>query len=283
MAQSIITIIAAFFEGYVGDNQKFYHINEMSDWAYHVMKDDELPKWIYIPIPEEVATRLKLHFINYNIADDDLINSFVSNCTPPELTRLYFANNLKELIRRNSKPRKLILDILTTLPLYEAGREIPEIYKDKFDKLDKYNQWVAHEMFMNPYSPPDCIKSKMQSLSDMINSFCFVEYLTPDSIVKLNNDTRTAVLLVDTDSNVVNANLFVEFILNEIFPNESFGRKRIYNEIICVNILTKLFDSCISKILDFYGRKHNMNEEARKELSMKNEFMFRRLLLKLML
>jgi hypothetical protein len=38
MAQSIITTMAAFFEGYIGDNMKFFHINECIDWLNTISK-----------------------------------------------------------------------------------------------------------------------------------------------------------------------------------------------------------------------------------------------------
>ena len=68
----------------------------------------------------------------------------------------------------------------------------------------------------------------------------FVEYLTPDSIVKLNNHKRNTVLLVDTDSNIINADMFVDFVLKKLFPGENFGRSSLYNEMILVNVLAAI-------------------------------------------
>lgn len=279
MAQSIITIMAAFFEGYVGNNQKFFHINELFDWITIVLEKDVKLKDIKEISIEDTILRLKNTFITYDRANDSIIESFVQNCNARERSLLYYANNIYEFIRRNDVPKMLLKGILTKLPILEASTTIPSQYVTKFTKLDDYNNWVSKEMFMNPYDPPEIISKDMEDLSSLINDFCFIEYLTPDSIVKLNNQVRTAVLLVDTDSNVINANIFVEFVLDELFPNESFNRKRVYNDIICANILTRLQESCIKRILDLYGRRHNMGEDSRKELVMKNEFMFRRLLL----
>lgn len=67
MAQSIITTMAAFFEGYIGDNQKFYHINECMDWIQTVCRKKEpVAKWISVPSRKETRTRIKstlLHMI----------------------------------------------------------------------------------------------------------------------------------------------------------------------------------------------------------------------------
>ena len=281
MAQSIITIMAAFFEGYIGDNMKFFHINECMDWMNIICKKDKkIPNWVIVPTKEETKHRIRSHFFMYNTNDNIVIDSYINNCTDDELIYIFYANNLQILIERHSKIQKLISAVLSKLPLYEASEDgIPEAFKDKFEERDKYNDWVAKEMYMDPYTVPDVIKDDIKDLVDLVTQLCYIDYLTPDSIIKLNNHYRNSVLLVDTDSNVLYANKFIEFILDTIFPGESFNRSRIYNEMICVNILAAILNEPVSVILNTYGLKHNANKEARKELTMKNEFLFRRFLL----
>lgn len=289
MAQSIITTMAAFFEGYVGDNQKYFHANECFDWMNAVIqKSEKLPKWIWRPTPKEVIYRIKMHFHMSDVMDYPALEGYINHCTSDELTYLYYANNMRELISRNNRVKDLIRLILESLPLLEAViGEVPKQFEDRFpptpngkNVLD-YNKWVSEEMFLNPYNIPDVIKDKMESLIQLMTQFVYVEYITPDSIVKLNNHYRNTVLLVDTDSNVINADLFVSFILDEMFPEEMFGRQKLYNEMILVNVLAAILDRGVIKILDFYGRMHNMDEASRAELTMKNEFMFRRFFLML--
>lgn len=289
MAQSIITTMAAFFEGYVGDNQKFFHIDECIDWMNTIInkKVDKIPKWIRIPSKKEVSTRIKMHFYISNINDFKIIDNYVENCNDNQLVYLYYANNMKCFIRDNNKVSKLIYNILSTLPLLEASeKEVPDMYKNKFPpqekkgkNLDEYNKWVASEMFLDPYNVPKSIESLINELVELMYNFVYIEYLTPDSIVKLNNHKRNTILLVDTDSNVINSDLFVSFILDEIFPGSTFGRSKLYNEMILVNVLASILDRCVKSILDFYGRCHNMDKDSRAELTMKNEFMFRRFFL----
>lgn len=287
MAQSIITTMAAFFEGYVGDNQKFFHINECFDWMNTVThKSEKIPKWIARPTTSEVIHRIKTHFFMANISDFPFIDKYINNCTEDEKTYLFYANNLKEFIIRNPKVSNLISSVLNSLPLLEAvEKEVPSQYQDRFpftpdgQHVVDYNNWVSKEMFLDPYNIPDVIKTDMESLITILTQFIYVEYITPDSIVKLNNHLRNTVLLVDTDSNVINADIFVSFILDNVFPNETFARPKLYNEMILVNILASVLDRCVKNILDFYGRVHNMDEASRAELTMKNEFMFRRFFL----
>lgn len=281
LAQSIITVMAAFFEGYVGDNQKFYHINECVDWMNTIVKkkkDYDIFNWVVIPTYEETSNRIKSHFIAYNRSYDFVIDEYLKHCTAKELAYIYYANNIKEFIRRHKKVSNLIKNVLSTIPTYEAvmeDHEIPPRFRDKFRTAEKYNDWIAEVMFLNPYNIPESVKKYMNELTIILNKYCFIEYITPDSIVKLNNHKRNTVLLVDTDSNVIHADIFVSFVLDELFPNETFSRDRLYNDMICVSMLASIIDSCIINMLDFYGRCHNMDEESRKELVMKNEFMFR--------
>lgn len=286
MAQSIITTMAAFFEGYVGDNQKFFHVNECFDWMNAVIaKDEKIPKWVSRPTASEVIYRIKSHFFMSDASDFMAIEGYINNCSSDQLTYLYYTNNLKEFIRRNRKITLLIGDILRSLPLYEAAeKDVPPQFHDRFPpgnpkSILDYNKWVSKEMFLDPYTIPEVIKEPMEEFIKYMTQFIYVEYITPDSIVKLNNHYRNTVLLVDTDSNVINADLFVAFILNEIYPGEMFNRSRLYNEMILVNVLAATLDRCVIKILDFYGRMHNMDEPSRAELTMKNEFMFRRFFL----
>lgn len=202
------------------------------------------------------------------------------NCTDDQLTYLFYANNMKEFISRNPTIVELIGNVLSTLPLYEAAeKEVPPQFAADFDSVDAYNGWVSKEIFLNPYSIPKCIKGYMDQIIELFTQFIYVEYITPDSIVKLNNHKRNTVLLVDTDSNIINADLFVSFILTEIFPGSTFSRPKLYNEMILVNVLASSLDKAVVKQLDYYGRCHNMDEASRAELTMKNEFMFRRLFL----
>lgn len=290
MAQSIITTMAAFFEGYLGDNQVFFNITECIDWMSIVCKkaeDNDIPKWIVIPNPMEVAERIKKKFINGSISiyDIEVINRFINHCNEKELVFLYYANNYRDLISRHPKMQRLLHNVLSNLPNYTiAHDEVPAGFGDKFDindpsSVDKYNKWIANEMFLNPYAIPAVVKDDMKEFISLMTKFIYVEYVTPDSIIKLNNHGRNTVLLVDTDSNIINTDLFVSFVLNELFPNESFGREKIYNDMILVNVMCAALSESVALLLDYYGRIHNMDADSRKEFTMKNEFMFRVLFL----
>ena len=280
MAQSIITTMAAFFEGFIGANDKFFSTNECIDWMMRVIttKKKSLPSWIKIPTVSETANKIKSKFMTLSIEDNNMVNSFCNNRTPEELTYLYYANNIKGMMIYNKYIQDILYRLMQALPKYETYEsEVPKEFQDKFSNIKDYNKWVCEEMFFNPYNIPECIKAEMNEFAEIMHEFVFVQFITPDSIIKLNNHKRNTVLLVDTDSNIVNVNIFISAVLNDIFPNEKFGRKNIYNEMILGNVLAATLDPSIKDMLDYYARMHNIKDpEIRKELTMKNEFMFRR-------
>lgn len=282
MAQSIITTMAAFFESFVGDNQKFYSINEFMDWAYAVKRKCKmnLDNWVKIPDRSEVKDRIHSHFIEQSSFDLRIVDKYIDNIDTSHLTYLYYANNLNQFIGDHNRPQRLLESILSKLPKMTAAvKEVPAPYQSEFTSVSDYNKFMSKEMFLNPYAPPECISKDIGEFIDIITKYIYVEYLTPDSIVRLNNHKRNTVLLVDTDSNIINADLFVNYVTTKLFRGQSFGREPMYNDMILVNVLAATLDRSVANILDYYGRRHNMDEDSRSQLVMKNEFMFRRLFL----
>lgn len=278
MAQSVITTMAAFFEAFVGDNAAFYHLNDCLDWLNCVVetKRESPAKWVQVPSADETFQRILGKFVQFNPDHYDLLRRYIDNCSEAERVYIYYANNTADFIRRHPRAQRLMRDILTKLPNLEASETIPPEFTGTFSKVKDYNKHVAKLMFMNPYEQPDAIKDELTAFGDDIIRYCFVEYLTPDSIVKLNDRYRNTVLLVDTDSNIIHADLFIRFILDEIFAGETFGRRSLYNDMIVGNVLASILSIGVARILDAYARKHFVeNEEDRNEFVMKNEFYFR--------
>lgn len=284
MAQSIITTMAALFEGFVGDNQKFWNITECVDWMNTVItkidKDEKIPKWMNRPTWQQTAQRIKREFITSDVEGFKYIDKYLQNRSQEEIIYLYYANNMNQFISDNIPVQKIIEKVLDKLPRLIVGeKEIPAGYENKFESVSDYNKWMSEEMFLNPYKIPEVIKDEMDEFIKLATQFIYVEYIPADTIEKLNNHGRNTVVLVDTDSNIINVDLFISHILTNIFPNLQFGREAIYNEMILCNVMCATLSVPVAKLLDFYGRCHHMNEEARSELTMKNEFMFRRLFL----
>ena len=279
MAQSMVTTAAAFFEAFLGNNQKFFSVNEFTDWLSAVItKDEKLDEKINTPTEDQVINRVRSLFYQYDLTNDLFILNLIRSLNKRQLTYLYYANNVNQFIKDHLQVQKIIEQILIKLPNLQAAEtvdQIPEQFKNQFDKPKSYNDFMSKEMFLDPYNAPEIIKSDLEELSNLIIKYCFICHLTPDSIVKLNNQKRKTVLLVDTDSNVVNANLFVDFILTKIFPGQNFGRPKMYNEMILINTIASILSKTIDTLLKHYCKLHNFSPNDWKEIVMKNEFMFK--------
>lgn len=279
LAQSIITTMAAFFEGFIGNNNKFYTIDECVDWLNIVTKKDaKVHDWIEVPDKEECIKHLKKKFILYDVANDPVLEGYINHLSDQELIYVYYANNLNEFVGSHEKVGNLLQNILTALPNYQAATKvIPDGFSQTTVK--EYNTYISQEMFLNPYKPPETIQKYVAKLSKYLEQYIYVQYFTNDSIVKLNNHKRNTVILVDTDSNILNTNLFVQYVNEHVLSGNTFGRTQEYNDMIIVNTLAYCISSYVADILNAYGVIHNVNDEYRKELAMKNEFLFSRLLI----
>lgn len=279
MAQSIITTMAAFFEGFIGMNQKFFNFNECIDWMLTVKRmksTDALDKWVSIPTVEETIHEVRRRFHQYNIADDECLKSFIANCSDHDRAFIFYNNNLHAFIKRHPNVAVDIKDAINKLPKLDACESVPDAYQKEFgDDVTKYNNYVAKEMFLDPYNVPEIIKENISRLTKHVMKYCYMPYLTPDSIPKLNNHKRNTVLLVDTDSNVLYTDMFIKFILDGVFGDVDFGRDRMYCDMITCNILASILSACVADLLNVYGLSRNADDESRKELTMKNEFFFR--------
>ena len=173
MAQSIITTMAAFFESYVGDNQKFFNINECFDWMNKVCeKNEKIPNWVLRPTTKEVSDRICHHFYMLNPRDVPYIENYVRSCTPDQQVYLYYANNIKAFIRNHVNMRQLLVTVLSSLPNYQAAvGKLPDEFEGQFESPEKYNKWISNEMFLNPYSIPKCIESPMNEFIETLNKF----------------------------------------------------------------------------------------------------------------
>lgn len=275
LAQSIITTMAAFFEGFCGDNQRFFMLNEAIDWMEKVMskKDVKIRKWLTVPSHEELFQRILQKFESISQLEISTLRRYIFSMNERERILVYYANNLRGLIYQHSEMRELVRSIMRTLPALKAG-EVPEPYKIDFNDVSSWNKHVSKAMFLNPYGVPECIRKELERFQRIIMDYVFVEYLTADSIVKLNNHERNTVLLVDTDSNGIFLGNIVKFILDDVLDGENYGRERMYDEIIVTSTLISVMSIGAKRILDYYAASHNVKPEERKVLSMKNEFLW---------
>ena len=285
-AQVVISTTMNMFESFVADNYNFIDLNEFFDWAHCIFSNYEDPDdFIRFISKEELFDRLSNKLIKCKDIDLTILREFIDNLTDDERKVFYYKNNLIEFID----------DYLNIQDLYKKIFEnvVNHEYSD-FDKLKEngtlpnkvstekdWEKYVNKEYFMDPNSVPDSIKEYIVKLTDYFVQYVYSPYLAFDRVYRLKNFKRKVVTVIDTDSNILALDTFVNYTLDNILTNDGncYGRNRLHNVFITVNTITYAITEVVSKVLALHAKSINIPEEFRPNLNMKNEFMFTKLVI----
>ena len=282
-AQSVISTAQQTFEGFLADNYLFIDLTELLEWIRIVIKENHYLDEFIKPIDKQdvVVKHLLRSVINRNENDEEILNEYMKELTVDDLTILYYKNNIIEFINNHEYIQDLFIDILNTVENYPYVDEKDEQWKDKvylyeaskdIDSAKAWNQFVNREYFIDPNKPPKSIKEKLKTLSDYLMKYCYTKYLSFDRIYRLRNFKRSVVTTIDTDSNFLSLDTIMNFLIDTVVGDNTYGREMVYNTFILVNTLTYTITNVIETELLFYGEKSNIPEEYRPRFNMKNEF-----------
>lgn len=281
-AQSVISTTETMFESFLVNNYYFIDINECFHYMNTILDSfDYIDDWVVPVTLKEVETRIKKMFYldEWKSKWDGMLHDYLSNLSQDELTFIFYKNNLIEFCRRHKRVHQLFDTIfrnVQNLHIAESLDDIPrEDYvnlkssKDK-DKLLEYNGRIFHEYFMDPNSPPDSIMETLEELNGDIIKYVYHNYLVIDRIHRLKHFLRKTVCIVDTDSNILALDQWVEFCQNELLRGD-YGRSDELNKFIIINTVTFFITSAVKQVLELYGERSNIPEDFRGKLNMKNE------------
>ena len=288
-AQSVISTTETLFEGYLVDNYKFIDDNECYHFINEILKQDyKIPKWVKRVSEDELVERLvgmfyeDTYVTNWGVAVADMVH----NLSEDDRTKIYYKNNFLEFTRVHEKVLDLYDDLFAAvknLPYAETYDEIPDEFKPMFtkgkehDKVKAYNEFVNTEYFLNPNSPPDSVHGILDELKDLYMKFVYIPFMSIDRIHRLKYFMRKTVCIVDTDSNILNIDAWVNFCNEYILKNSSYGRSAENNKFICVNTLTYYITAAVQHTLNEYGLHSYIPDDYRPIFNMKNEFYFQKL------
>lgn len=254
-AQSLISTTAISFEAFIGDNVKFKTFAECMVFIHNIVDEEyKLPKRNIKQITDVsvVYDRLKNNF-EKDVWDEqaygDILWDLLDKLDIDELTHIYYKNNLYEFIQNED---------ITHMIVYA------------FNKIDNFN---------DPNKVPDNIQEDMNILWDYCAEYVFYNHAYNERIARLKRDERAVVKLIDTDSNLINVQPWVDFLDENIIPKTKTSMKGKTMMFACVNTLAFLVTSMLRQLLDRYGESANVLERYWKRLNMKNEFCFAKLLL----
>ncbi|MBQ8130949.1 MAG: hypothetical protein IJ193_00495 [Bacilli bacterium] len=301
-----------FFEAFLANNTKFGSLDEVFTFIDNVCMER----------PNRSRENYDTNILDRNVSVEECFNKLVLTCgynwipnnieldmiwaavcrlDQQDINRIYYKNNLFEFFE-NSTPMNLLIDILGSL-------DTP---------------------FFDPNKPPKSIEFKLSVLDNLVSEYIFYNYQTIDKIERVERLIREVVVVVDTDSCMINLDPWYHYVEEKIrginipiknydiqgdklldkedindgsdckeeitqfydfYNDEIIEKKRVINptKIIAedglrysiINIMAYIISNCLRKYFDKIGRLHNTTNKEHdfSFLIMKNEFLFKRILL----
>ena len=252
-AQSLISTTAMAFEAFLNNAVKFKSLGELVTMVGNVLEKDEHNLTIdgLTPItdPEMVYNLWKNQFESYSPAYEPVIRNLLRHRSVEDLTRLYYNNNLFAFIENDMIMRRLVR-------IYDVTTE-----------------------FRNPNNVPDNIKDDLEFIWEYCREFVFYNHAYTEQINRLKHDPRTRVILIDTDSNVINIKPWVDWTREKVWIRSTSVMNETDMQFSSVNILAYLVTRMARELLDRYANDCNVLPQYHKRLNTRNEFYFPKILL----
>ena len=206
----------------------------------------------------KVAKRL-VNKCDFNLDDKSIIHieEILNNLSEDELALLYYKNNLFEFNR---------LDIMKDKMEY--------IIKNTSVQITKRDESGVPEVIL---IEDEKIKELKNDIWDFYKIFVFYDYPIFDRVRKSMYIDKKAVLYVDTDSNFLGLNRWIELIKTEILKNK-FNKSEADVDFISVSTCTLFLSNVVAGVLRTLCRSMNVTEEYANLLRMKNEFYMEKIL-----
>ena len=251
--QSLISTTMNAFEAFMTNNVKFNNINECITFINNILGekyelDDSFIKDVTIV---DVKNRLQEMFYDKDYDSDDILYTYLGRLTQSELNRIYYKNNIYEF----SKHKK-ILNILHDIAYYT-------------------------ESFKDPNSVPDETMPYLVELWKYYNEFVFYNYPPIDRIQRLKNEKRKCVITIDTDSNMISLQPWLEFMNENIIEKDDRLKDKDEDQLkfISINLMAFIITNMIREVLAKYTKSANVPKDYRHYIAMKNEFLMTRMVL----
>lgn len=257
-AQSLISTTAEAIESFLTNNVRFKSIDEVLVFLNQVTsKHDWEFDYTIIPVicsDTVVFDRLWNHFFDESLktySAEMMIRMYLHNCDEEELTRIYYRNNLYAFMDTKLMSG-LMMQVLSN---------------------------IGKDGFRNPNNVPKEIVSDMELIWKYLSEFVFHNYAATERINRLVNDKRKSVILIDTDSNMINIEPWVQYLLDKFWPEIDTPLSYDDKVYAGVNTIAYFLTQMIRETLRKYCNDANVLERLAPRINMKNEFYFKKILL----
>lgn len=287
-AQSVISTCETTIEAFLGNNYVFIDLNECIHWMNYVCKqNNKSEKWIVQKTVEDVFDRIKSMFLDYDKSYDEILWNYISNCSDDELIFLYYKNNIKKFIKDNKYVKDIYEKIFSNIDIKPQASSIDDVPIDfriqnsrlqEKDIIKAYNKKCNINAFLNPNEIPSTVTEYMKEITRLLMKYVYVDIIIVDKILRLKCFKRDAVVIVDTDSCIIQMDTITNLLREHVMTSE-YNRRPEDNDFIAVNSMTAILTEVIKDILWKYTELTNISEDYRKKFAMKNEFLFTKLII----
>lgn len=244
--QALISTAATSFEKFLHNNVKLTSVNELLYFIERI-------------INEKYKIDIK-DIINVTISDDDFCKALQNICKF-KITDII----LKPLLKLNNTDRlKIVCKNNLNFVINNSDR-IKLLLKDI----------IANDIkFENPNKPPVELKDIIFEAWFILKEIVFYNYLAYNKLEYLRKEKTKTVILVDTDSNVLNLLPTIQFFNSIAGIPESED-----TNIKTCNILTTFLTEMLKDVFITFCQNSNNLPEYFHYINMKNEFMFKKIFL----
>lgn len=253
--QSIISTANQTFESFLTNSSYFLNDNDCVVFIKNCIKEAahiNVLNYIdhYAPTTEQVMKKLKDTYEYKRFKNEDTIYRLIKGCSDRELAMLYYKNNLYKFIKHSPMCQNIIASIITDDTEFVDSNRVPKNLQDALDDL-----WYILER---------CV---------------FYGYMTMDRVHRLKTKKRKSVMIIDTDSNMINMKPWTVFTIDKILNKDLNGRK--YNDVrySTLSTISYILGRVIKAQFNTFMKYSNVPKEKRPLLAMKNEYLYKRMLI----
>lgn len=259
MGRVIISTAACGFENFLADNVKFSVESEVYEYISLIIDEYE----------EEYQGKLDFNILGISVSLEETVERILDKCAFPISQN--FRRHITAIIGRQPDEAKLLIFYKNNFLKFNR---IPLI-KTKIMKI--VGGLDSLRLPSTDFIEDQTIVDEIHDLWKFYDTFVFHNKPIYDSVRKMAYQPREAVLYIDTDSNFIALNRWVDQVQNEFFEG-NYPQDTKENVFICANLLTIFLTIVVDRNLKRYAKNCGISDEWAQYLSMKNEFFFWRII-----
>lgn len=253
-AQALISATEQGIEAFLSNNVLFRSLGECVRYITNILTKDIYTDEILMSVkqiqnPDVVFKLLKSRFECWLDDYTNIIMGILHNASVSDLTKIYYKNNLYALMDN---------DIM--------NKTLCKIFHNTTE-------------FKNPNEVPENIQRDLEMIWLYCDELVFYNHPYEETIKRLKECTRESVVLIDTDSNIVNIEPWIDYLKETVWKQSNSSMDNENLIFTSVNTIAFLVTQMIKNLLDNFTSRRNVLDRFKHRINMKNEFYFTRMVL----